>query len=134
MSDNITMSKAELSRLEVVHRLEAKKITQKEAAEILGLSIRQIKRVWRSFRQCGPAGLVSKKRGKPSNNRLKPEVKQQAIDLIHKHYYDFGPTLACEKLAERHQLKLSTETIKLISGVACIDWLKRLLWITNLTV
>ena len=112
VSDRITMSSPELTRLEIMNRLEAKRLTQKEAAEILGLSIRQIKRIWRSYRQYGAAGLVSKKRGKPSNNCLKQEIKQQALDLLYQHYYDFGPTLAQEKLVERHQLKLSIGSVR----------------------
>jgi hypothetical protein len=55
---------------------------------------------------------VSKKRGKPSNNRLKEEVKQRAIDLIYSQYRDFGPTLAHEKLTEKHGLELSRETVR----------------------
>ena len=106
------MSTAELTRLEVMHRLETKRLTQKEAAGMLGLSIRQIKRIWRGYRLHGAAGLISKKRGKPSNNRLKPRTRQQALDLLYKHYPDFGPTLAHEKLTERHHLKLSVETVR----------------------
>jgi hypothetical protein len=56
--------------------------------------------------------LVSKRRGKPSNNQLKGEVKQEAIDLIYSKYNDFGPTLAHEKLTEQHGLKLSVETVR----------------------
>jgi len=112
VSDKLTMSAAELTRLEIMHRLETKRLTQKEAAEILGLSVRQIKRIWRSYRRHGAAGLISKKRGQPSNNRLRPKIRQQAIDLIYKHYYDFGPTLAHEKLTERHHLKLSIESVR----------------------
>jgi transposase len=106
------MSAAELTRLEIVHRLETKMLTQSEAAEILGLSVRQIKRIWRCYRRHGAAGLISKKRGKPSNNRLKPGTIQQALALLYRHYYDFGPTLAHEKLTERHHLKLSNETVR----------------------
>ena len=112
VSDKLTMSAAELTRLEIMHRLETKRLTQKEAAEILGLGVRQIKRIWRSYRRQGAAGLISKKRGKPSNNRLKPGTRQKAIDLLYRHYYDFGPTLAHEKLTERHHLKLSIETVR----------------------
>ena len=110
----LSMSASELTRLEIMHRLEGRTLTQKEAARILGLSVRQIKRLWRAYRCDGAAGLISKKRGKPSNNRLKPEIKQQAIDLIYKNYSDFGPTLAHEKLSERHGLKLSVETVRKI--------------------
>ena len=106
------MSKKELTRIEVMQRLEKKTLKQQEAAEILGISIRQVKRLMRAYRQTGAAGLISKRRGKPSNNQLKGEVKQQAIDLIYSKYPDFGPTLAHEKLTEQHGLKVSRETVR----------------------
>ncbi len=112
MSDLLTMSQKELTRLEVIQRTEKKTLKQKEAAKMLGISERHVKRLLRAYRQSGAEGLVSKRRGKPSNNRLKAEVKQQAIDLIYSQYHDFGPTLAHEKLTEKHALKLSVETVR----------------------
>ena len=107
-----TMSKQELSRLEVLQRLEEKRMKQHEAAEQLGVSVRQVKRLLRIYRQEGIAGLVSKRRGKPSNNRLAVEVKQQALGLIGERYADFGPKLAHEKLTEVHELELSVESVR----------------------
>lgn len=112
MSDLLTMSQKELTRLEVIQRTEKKTLKQKEAAKMLGISERHVKRLLRAYRQSGAEGLISKRRGKPSNNRLKAEVKQQAIDLIYSQYHDFGPTLAHEKLTEKHALKLSVETVR----------------------
>ena len=112
MSELLTMSKKELTRLEVMQRLEEKSLKQKEAAVMLGISVRHVKRLLRAYRQGGAEGLISKRRGKVSNNRLKAEVKQQAIDLIHSQYDDFGPTLAHEKLTEVHDLKFSVETVR----------------------
>lgn len=112
MDELITMSKRELNRLEVMQRIKEKRLTQKEAARMLGLSVRQVKRLYRGYRQQGAAGLVSKRRGKPSNNRLDVQVEQQAIDLIHERYWDFGPTLAHEKLVEVHGLHLSDESVR----------------------
>lgn len=106
------MSKKELTRLEVMKRLEEKSLKQKAAAAMLGISVRHVKRLLRAYRQGGAGGLISKRRGKISNNRLKTEVKQQAIELIHSRYHDFGPTLAQEKLSEVHGLKLSVETVR----------------------
>lgn len=106
------MSKKELTRLEVLQRLEQKTLKQREAAQMLGLSVRQIKRLWRVYRQAGAAGLISRRRGRPGNNRLAAAVKQQALELLHSRYPDFGPTLAHEKLTESHQLKLSVETVR----------------------
>ncbi len=79
---------------------------------MLGISERHVKRLLRAYRQSGAEGLISKRRGKPSNNQMKEEVKQQAIDLIYSQYHDFGPTLAHEKLTEKHGLKLSVETVR----------------------
>ncbi len=112
MSDLLTMSQKELTRLEVIQRTEKKTLKQKEAAKMLGISERHVKRLLRAYRQSGAEGLISKRRGKPSNNQMKEEVKQQAIDLIYSQYHDFGPTLAHEKLTEKHALKLSVETVR----------------------
>jgi transposase len=114
MDELLTMSKKELTRLDVMKRLEDKRLRQKEAARILGLSTRQVKRLWRTYQKDGAKGLVSKRRGKASNNRLDVGVVQRALDLIHEKYADFGPTLAHEKLSEVHQLKLSRESVRRI--------------------
>jgi len=106
------MSKKELSRLEVMKRLEEKRLKQKEAAEMLGVSVRHIKRLLRAYRQDGAAGLVSKRRGKAGNHRLAEEVIDQARDLLYARYADFGPTLAHEKLTEKHGLKISRESVR----------------------
>jgi transposase len=106
------MSKKELTRLEVMKRIDEKRLRQKEAAEMLGVSERHVRRLLRTYRQAGEPGLISKRRGRPSNNRLDAEVKQAAIDLLHSRYADFGPTLAHEKLVEVHQLKLGKESVR----------------------
>jgi transposase len=108
------MSKTELTRLQTMERLVEKRLKQKEAAEMLGISVRHVRRLLVAYREQGEQGLISKRRGQPSNNRLKPEIKQQAIDLLHSRYADFGPTLAQEKLSELHQLKLSVESLRQI--------------------
>jgi transposase len=108
------MSNREITRLEVMQRLKEKRLTQKEAARLLGISSRQVKRLWRTYRQKGAQGLVSQRRGKPSNNRLDAGLVQQALDLIKEKYEDFGPTLAHEKLTEIHGLRLSRESVRRI--------------------
>jgi transposase len=108
------MSKKEVTRLEAVQRIQEKRLTQKEAANMLGLSIRHVRRLYRAYRERGAQGLVSQRRGKPSNNRLNPQVVQQAIDLVYDRYRDFGPTLAHEKLTEAHKLRLSRESVRRI--------------------
>lgn len=108
------MSKKELTRIEIMEHLKAKRMTQKKAAETLGISVRQVKRLWKNYREKGAAGLVSQRRGKPSNNRLAVETRQAAIDLLYSRYADFGPTFAHEKLVEQHGLKLSSGSVRQI--------------------
>ena len=114
MDELLTMSKKELTRLEVIQQLEQRRMRQKEAAEILGVSSRHIRRLLHSYREHKEKGLISKRRGKPSNNRLKAETKQEATDLLYSRYHDFGPTLAHEKLTEVHDLTLSVESVRQI--------------------
>jgi transposase len=110
----LTMSKKELTRLEVMQRLEEKRLKQREAATILGISERHVRRLYRAYRHVGEQGLISKRRGKVSNHRLRPELVVEVRDLIYERYEDFGPTLAHEKLTEVHGLKLSRESVRRI--------------------
>jgi transposase len=112
MDKLLHMSAKELNRLEVMQRLSEKRMSQKEAGRILHLSMRQIKRLQRVYRQKGAAGLVSKHRGRKSNNRLAEDVKKRALNLLKTKYQGFGPTLAHEKLVEREKLKLSDESVR----------------------
>jgi len=114
MDELLTMSNQEITRLEVIQRLKDKRLTQKEAAQLLGISIRQVKRLWQTYRKQGAKGLVSGRRGKPSNNRLDAGIVQQALDLIKEKYTDFGPTLAHEKLTEVDEIQLSRESVRRI--------------------
>jgi hypothetical protein len=106
------MSDTEITRLEVMQRLKDKRLTQREAAQMLGIGIRQVKRLWCAYQKEGAKGLVSRRRGQPSNNRLDVQVTQKALDLIKAKYEDFGPTLAHEKLTEIHHLCLSRESVR----------------------
>lgn len=112
MDKILQMSPKELSRLEVMQKLEEKRMRQKQAARILGLSVRQVKRLLRAYRDHGAYGLVSKRRGRPSNNRLPEETTRQALSLLKGKYKGFGPTLACEKLVEIEGLQISVESVR----------------------
>ena len=112
MDELLTMSNAEITRLEAMQRIKDKRLTQKEAARMLGRSVRQIKRLYRAYKAGGAKGLISARRGKPSNHHLAEEVWQQALDLLKEKYPDFGPTLAHEKLSEVHKLELSRESVR----------------------
>ena len=107
-----TMSAKELDRLEVLGRVIERRLTQRQAAEQLGLSLRQVERLCRALRVGGAGGLVSRKRGRPSNRKLPEAVREYALDLVRARYVDFGPTLACEKLTEQHGVVVSRETLR----------------------
>ena len=106
------MSAKELGRLEVIQRVKEKRLKQKEASKMLGVSIRQVKRLLRAYREKGAAGLVSKQRGKPSNYQLGEGVQRKVLDLLVGKYRGFGPTLACEKLVEMEGVKISDESVR----------------------
>jgi hypothetical protein len=108
----LTMSAKEVNRLGVVQRVVERRLAQVEAATILSLTTRQVRRLVKRYFKNGPAGLVSAKRGKPGHHRLAAGVRTGAIELVRSRYADFGPTLAAEKLRERHGIVLSVETLR----------------------
>ena len=108
----LNMSSKELNRLEILGRVLERRLTQVRAAEQLGLGVRQVERLCRKLRIEGPSGLVSKKRGRVSNRRLPSKLRERAVGLVQSCYSDFGPTLAAEKLRERHDVIVSVETLR----------------------
>ncbi|HID5454888.1 ISNCY family transposase [Klebsiella pneumoniae] len=110
--ETVTMSYKELDRLQIIQGSVNRHITQEQAALRMGISVRQVKRLVYRYRNEGPAGLVSRRRGKRPNNAFTPEFKSTVISLLKERYSDFGPTLASEKLREVHGLSLSTETLR----------------------
>src|SRR3982751_5831656 len=108
----ITMSKKELGRLEALVDLDAARITAAQAARLIGVGERQVFRLLRAYRARGAEGLVSRRRGPASNRRYPDAVREAALAAVRERYADFGPTLAAEKLAEVHDLKLGRETVR----------------------
>src|SRR5689334_9103405 len=108
----VLMSEAELSRVDTLARVDRGELPVAAAASLLGLSARQVFRLLRRFRAEGAAGLASRRRGRPSNRRLPAAVREAALAVVRERYADFGPTLAAEKLAELHDIRLSRETLR----------------------
>ncbi len=106
------MSYEELDRVGVIERVIEKRLTQREAARMLGLTSRQVRRLRCAYGRDGPGGLASKHRGRPSNRRLPSELRREALATVRSRYEGFGPTLAHEKLTELHGLRLSVETLR----------------------
>ena len=110
--ETMRMSVKELKRIHVIRQAMDKAVRQREASEVLGVTARQVRRLIQRVRAEGDAGLVHRSRGRPSNRRHRPALKAQVLRLYGQHYGDFGPTLAAEKLAERHGVTLSVETLR----------------------
>jgi hypothetical protein len=114
----LKMSAAEVSRFDTLMRVDRGEIRIPDAMALLGLERRQIYRLLERLRHDGASGLVSRKRGRPSNRRYDDAFRDQVIGIVRQHYADFGPTLAREYLADRHGINVSCETLRQMMIVA----------------
>jgi len=110
--DMIMARQGELKRLHVIQKVLEKVVKQVEAAEILSLSARQIRRIVKRIRIEGERGILHKSRGRPSNRQIPRKIRDKVIQLYRRQYKDFGPTLATEKLLERNGIVISDETLR----------------------
>lgn len=94
IKETVTMSHKELDRLHIIQESLNRHITQEQAAARIGISIRQVKRLVQRYRNEGPSGLVSRRRGKRPNNSFSTEFRATVISLLKGRYADFGPGLA----------------------------------------
>lgn len=110
--DIIMATQEELKRLNVIHKVLDKTITQAEAAGILNLTDRHIRRMAARITKEGDKGIVHRLRGQPAHNCTLDKVKIKALNLCRNIYEGFSPTLASEKLFERDKIKLSRELLR----------------------
>ena len=82
------------------------------AATLLDVTPRQARRLLGRLRDGGGGAIGHRLRGRPSNRKIAPELRDHAVALVRERYPDFGPSLAAEKLAEVHGLKVSVETLR----------------------
>ena len=101
-----------------------RRLKRGKAAQVLGITVRQVRRLCGAYERDGAGGLVSKRRGQPSNRRLSEELQLQTVALVRDLYSDFGPTLAREKLIELHGIRVAKETLRKWMAAADI-WLPR---------
>jgi len=108
----IPMSQKERDRLKVLHEAKQREITQKEAAEQIGVTERWVRKLMGRMRRAGDRAVVHGLRGRSSNRRIAAPIREQAVGWVKKEYSDFGPTLAAEYLAEQHGIAVSRETLR----------------------
>jgi len=110
--DIIVMSQKEVKRVPVIHNVITGQITQIEAANILGITDRQIRRLTKEVKEKGDIGLIHKSRGRPSHAAKPPDLKNKAISLCKTRYKGFNPTFAAEKLFEIDKINLHPDTLR----------------------
>lgn len=108
----IKMSIDELYKSEIIAQVINKKITQVKASEEIGLSLRQVKRLCKRYKEEGLIGLVHKNRGRENRKKMSPSVRSEILKLIKSYYIDFGPQLIQEQLEKKHALVVSREWIR----------------------
>jgi len=123
--DMITMSRQEAKRLYIIHQAMDQKITQSEAATLIDLSDRQIRRMIKRIRKEGNEGICHRSRGMISNHRIPKKIKNKTLKLFREQYKDFNLVHATEKLSEVHGITLSDETLRLWLNEAEIPYKKR---------
>jgi len=107
------MTQTDRDRLVSLKKAKKRLITQREAADELSLSIRQVKRLLNALKKHGDKAVMHGLRGKPSNRKIEAKVEREAIKILSAPVYEgFGPTLAAEYLAKKHKIEVSKETVR----------------------
>ncbi len=96
----LALSTKERRRLELLSQVKAGRLKLIKMAELLSLSYRQAKRIWKRYREQGDAGLVHRSRGRPSHRAIAPDRRDRMVERYEERYEGFGPTLACEYMAK----------------------------------
>ena len=109
--ERVAMSQRERDVVRVVRAVMDGHRTQVEAARLLKRSVRQVRRLQHKLQAGGDAALVHGLRGRPSNHHLDPTLRRRVLRAYRARYPDFGPTLACEKLADEG-LVVGVETLR----------------------
>ena len=107
------MTQKDRDRLVVLKKVQKKLITQRQAAEELGVTERHVRRMLVRLKKAGDRSMVHQLRGRPSNRKLSPELREQAMRILSQEvYHGFGPTLASEYLAKKHKLRIGREALR----------------------
>jgi len=107
------MTQKDRDRLVVLKKAQKKLITQRQAAEELGVSERHVRRMLGKLKESGDGSVLHGLRGRTSHRKLRPELREQAVRILSQEVYrGFGPTLASEYLAKKHKVKIGREALR----------------------
>jgi transposase len=111
--ERIAMSQEERDKLEWLKRAKDKVISQRKAAERMGVSDRWVRKLLQRIKRQGDVAVVHGLRGRSSNRKIAAKIEAQAIEILKQpEWHDFGPTFAAEQLGKRHQIRVSDETVR----------------------
>jgi hypothetical protein len=110
----ITMSKKEVDRLRILHRVMDRQLTQVYGAKLLDITDRQVRNLLGKIRTHGDKGIAHGNRGREAPNKMPIKLEERIGRIIERKYPDFGPTLASEKLFELDGIKISKEKARRI--------------------
>jgi transposase len=111
--ERIAMSQEERDDLHWLKRVKAGSMTQREAAEKMGVTARWVRKLVRRMKKEGDAVVVHGLRGRTSNRKLSDKTQRQVLAILKKpEWHDFGPTFAAEQLAKRHEIHVGKETLR----------------------
>lgn len=112
--DFITLSKREIERLRIIHKVIDKQMTQIKASELLGLTDRQVRNIIGKIRDKGDEAIAHGNRGRVAPNKMPAELEEWIGGIVKRRYPDFGPTFASEKLLEREGIEVGREKLRQI--------------------
>ena len=110
--DILVMSQRELNRIQVINKVRVKEVKQKDAAEMLAISERQIRRIVRRVKKEGIRGIIHRLRGCSAHNKIDNKKQENILRIYEKKYQGFGAKLFSEKLEEWYRIKISKETLR----------------------
>jgi transposase len=108
----VTLTLREQKRLKLIAEVDAGRLTAREAAEMAGLSQRQVRRLIAAYRKEGAAGLAHGNRGRTPHNKTPDEVRRRILELAEETYGDYNDTHFTEKLEEKHGIKTSRSNVR----------------------
>lgn len=110
--EKVMMSLREFYRMELIETVLSGELSVADAASSMEITPRHCRRLITRYMEEGPAGLVSQRRGKPSNHRLQEELKERIIHFLKTECQSVGPTQARRMLVTSQSVNISIETVR----------------------
>lgn len=104
----------EIKRMHILQKIVEQHMTASQASELLGLSLRQVRRLIAKYRQQGASGVVHGNRGRAPSNRIKQDVQSKILELAENEYRDYNDCHFTDELAEKHGIQLSRSSVRRI--------------------